>query len=117
MRNVVTATLLLLATSIQAQTEPEYRLEIGGGIGMVSYQGDFNGNIFKNPQPMATLLAKYKFDPRRALALNVSYGQLKGSSKTAKTYYPADANVPHRPTLPLTYHFTNTETDAGVRME
>ena len=35
---------------------------------MVSYQGDFNGNIFKNPQPMATLLAKYKFDPRRALA-------------------------------------------------
>lgn len=117
MRNVVTATLLLLATSIQAQTEPEYRLEIGGGIGMVSYQGDFNGNIFKNPQPMATLLAKYKFDPRRALALNVSYGQLKGSSKNAKTYYPADASVPTSTTMPLSYDFKNTVVDAGLRLE
>lgn len=117
MRNVVTATLLLLATSIQAQTEPEYRLEIGGSIGMVSYQGDFNGNIFKNPQPMATLLAKYKFDPRRALALNVSYGQLKGSSKNAKTYYPADASVPTSTTMPLSYDFKNTVVDAGLRLE
>ena len=87
MRNVVIATLLLLAASVYAQTAPEYKLELGGGIGMVSYQGDFNGNIFKNPQPMFTALAKYRFDPRRAMALNISYGQLKGSSKNEKTYY------------------------------
>ena len=91
----------------KAQTEPEYRLEIGGGIGMVSYQGDFNGNIFKNPQPMATVLAKYRFDPRRALAMNVSYGQLKGSSKNAKTYFP----------LPTTYDFTSKVVDVGLRLE
>ena len=101
------ATLLLLAASVYAQTAPEYKLELGGGIGMVSYQGDFNGNIFKNPQPMFTALAKYRFDPRRALALNVSYGQLKGSSKNADTYYP----------LTTTYDFTSKVVDAGLRLE
>ena len=107
MRSVVIATLLLLAASVYAQTAPEYKLELGGGIGMVSYQGDFNGNIVKNPQPMFTALAKYRFDPRRALALNVSYGQLKGSSKDAKTYYP----------LPTTYDFNSKVVDAGLRLE
>ena len=91
----------------KAQTDPEYKLELGGGIGMVSYQGDFNGSPFKNQQPMGTLLAKYRFDPRRTLALNVSYGQLKGSSKDAKTYYPQIT----------TYEFKTKVVDVGLRME
>lgn len=107
MRSVVIAALLALVTSVHAQTEPEYKLEIGGGIGLVSYQGDFNGNILKNQQPMATVLAKYKFDPRRAIALNVSYGQLKGSSKDVKTFYP-DVT---------TYDFKSKVADVGVRLE
>ncbi|MBR2113953.1 MAG: porin family protein [Prevotella sp.] len=107
MRSVVIAALLALVASVHAQTEPEYKLELGGGIGMVSYQGDFNGNLFKNPQPMFTVLAKYRFDPRRALALNVSYGQLKGSSTDAKTYYP----------LTTTYDFKSKVADVGLRME
>lgn len=107
MKNVAIATLLLLASSVHAQTEPEYRLEIGGGVGMVSYQGDFNGNVFKNQQPMVTVLAKYRFDPRRALALNVSYGKLKGSSKDANTYFP----------LTTTYDFKSDVVDAGLRLE
>ena len=108
-RSKILIVLIMLTMTIgtHAQTEPEYRLEIGGGIGMVCYQGDFNGNIFKEPQPMVTLLAKYKFDPRRALALNVSYGQLKGSSTDAKTYYP----------LTTTYDFKSKVADVGLRME
>ena len=108
-RSKILIVLIMLTMTIgtHAQTEPEYRLEIGGGIGMVCYQGDFNGNIFKEPQPMVTILAKYKFDPRRALALNVSYGQLKGSSTDAKTYYP----------LTTTYDFKSKVADVGLRME
>ena len=86
MRNAVVAILLMLAVSAKAQTEPEYRLEIGGGVGMVSYQGDFNGNLFKNMQPMFSLLGKYKFNPRMALAMNISYGTLKGSAKNVTSY-------------------------------
>jgi predicted porin len=107
MRSVVIAVLLALVASAHAQTDPEYKLELGGGIGLVSYQGDFNGSPLKNLQPMFTLLAKYKFDPRRALALNVSYGQLKGSSKDAKTYFP----------LTTTYDFKSNVVDAGLRLE
>ncbi len=108
MRSVVIAALLaVVVASVHAQTDPEYKLELGGGIGVVSYQGDFNGNLFKNPQPMFTVLAKYRFDPRRALALNVSYGQLKGSSTDAKTYYP----------LTTTYDFKSKVADVGLRME
>ena len=25
--------------------EAEYKMEIGGGLGLVAYEGDFNGNI------------------------------------------------------------------------
>lgn len=91
----------------KAQTDPEYKLELGGGIGLVSYQGDLNGSLLKNQQPMFTLLGKYRFDPRRALALNVSYGQLKGSSNDAKTYYPEIT----------TYDFKSKVVDVGVRLE
>jgi predicted porin len=107
MRNVVIAVLLVLVTGVHAQTDPEYKLELGGGIGMVSYQGDFNSSLFKNLQPMFTVLAKYRFDPRRALALNVSYGQLKGSSKDAKTYYP----------MTTVYDFKSNVADVGLRLE
>lgn len=107
MRNVVIAVLLVFVTSVHAQTDPEYKLELGGGIGMASYQGDFNSSLFKNPQPMFTVLAKYRFDPRRALALNVSYGQLKGSSKDAKTYYP----------LTTDYDFKSNVADVGLLFE
>lgn len=107
MRNVVIAVLLVLVANVHAQTDPEYKLELGGGIGMVSYQGDFNSSPFKNLQPMFTVLAKYRFDPRRALSLNVSYGQLKGSSKDAKTYYP----------MTTVYDFKSNVADVGLRLE
>ena len=109
MRKVLFIILLFaVTTSASAQTQPEYRIEIGAGVGMVNYLGDFNGNIFKNPTPMFSLLAKYKFDPRMALAMNVSYGKIKGASKDAKTYYPAPWQD---------YSFNHGLLDVGLRFE
>ena len=71
-----------------AQEDPEYRAEIGWGIGLVSYQGDLNGNILKNMQPMFSLVAKYKPNPRMAWAFNLSFGNIKGTGKNLKTWYP-----------------------------
>ena len=109
MKKAIGFWLLLLAVTgtAQAQTEPEYRLEVGAGIGAVTYLGDFNGNIFRDMQPMGSLLAKYRLDPRRALALNVSYGKLKGSSTNEKSYYPDLAD----------YSFSTSLVDVGVRFE
>ena len=100
--------LLALATTAGAQTQPEYRLEIGAGAGLVTYLGDFNGNILKNPMPMFSALVKYKLNPRMALAFNVSYGKIKGASKDANTYYPAPWQD---------YSFNHALWDTGLRYE
>ena len=55
----------------------------------MTYLGDFNNSILKSPGPMFSVLAKYKPNPRMAWALIGSYGSLKGSSATAKTWYPS----------------------------
>ena len=108
MRTALAIILLALAVSTSAQTEPEYRMEIGGGIGMVSYQGDFNSNLLKEMQPMFSLLAKYRFTPRMALAMNVSYGKLKGSAKTVTSHVPQQWE---------SYTFSNNIWDIGIRTE
>ena len=99
--------LTIFTVSLSAQDAPEYRAEVGGGIGLVAYQGDFNGNLFKNMQPMFTLLGRYKFNPRMALALNVSYGKIKGSSKNVETFYPDLPEI----------DFNHGLVDVGVRYE
>ena len=80
--------VLLPAARMSAQDDPQYRMEIGAGVGMVSYEGDFNGNVLKNMQPMFSALWRYNFDPYKDLRLSATYGKLKGSSKDADTYYP-----------------------------
>ena len=60
------------ALNIQAQDDPEYRMEIGIGAGLSGYLGDFNGNLTKNLQPMATVLGRYVFNPYTAIRMNVS---------------------------------------------
>ena len=80
--------VLLPAARMSAQDDPQYRMEIGAGVGMVSYEGDFNGNVLKNMQPMFSALWRYNFDPYKDLRLSATYGKLKGSSKDVDTHYP-----------------------------
>jgi len=80
--------VLLPAARMSAQDDPQYRMEIGAGVGMVSYEGDFNGNVLKNMQPMFSALWRYNFDPYKDLRLSATYGKLKSSSKDVDTYYP-----------------------------
>ncbi len=99
--------LLTLAVSAAAQEAPEYRAEIGGGIGLVAYEGDFNGSPLRNQQPMLSAVARYRLNPRMALAANVSWGQLKGASAHAHTDYPQLEST----------RFKHAVVDAGVRYE
>lgn len=110
MRSVLLALLLLAATTaVKAQDDPEYRMEIGAGAGLVNYLGDYNSNLFGSLQPMGTLTAKYRKNPRMAWAMAISYGKLKGDLKDAQTWYP------EQETLPTT--FSHGLIDAGVRFE
>lgn len=80
--------LLTLSLTVEAQDTPEYRLELGAGVGVATYQGDFNSSLLKNMNPLGGVVLKYKPNPRMAWAANVGYGRLKGNSKKADTWYP-----------------------------
>ena len=93
--------------TLQAQDEPEYRLEVGAAAGTVAYLGDYNGNITKGMQPWGALMAKYRMNPRMSLGLTVGFGKVKGSSDNVKTWYPqAERN-----------EFNKSLIDAGIRFE
>lgn len=101
--------LIMVAAPIKAQDGEEYRMEIGGGLGLMGYLGDFNGAPTKNLQPMGSLLARYVFNPYMGLKMNLSYGKIKGSSNEVKTYYPKFSQEP--------YEFNNTLIDVGITYE
>ena len=108
-RTLVYILLMTVALGAKAQEEPEYRMEIGAGVGLANYLGDYNGSLMKNWQPMGSLLAKYRLNPRMAWALNVSYGTLKGTLADAGTWYPDEQQLPTT--------FSNGLIDACVRFE
>ena len=83
----------MMATTLaaSAQDEPEYKLEIGAGAGVINYVGDYNSNLLKGMQPWLALVAKYRFDPRMAVALNIGTGKIKGSTENVDTWYPSAA--------------------------
>ena len=110
MRHALVYILLLTAIlGVKAQEDPEYRMEVGAGVGLVNYLGDYNGSLVKDLQPMGSLLAKYRPNPRMAWALNASYGTLKGTIADAGTWYPDEQQLPAM--------FSNGLIDACVRYE
>lgn len=106
MKRILSYILFLMASvPILAQDGEEYRMELGAGIGLMGYLGDFNGALTKALQPMGTMLARYAFNPYMGLKFNISYGKMKGKSNDVKTYYPKFTTTP--------YEFNNTLVDVG----
>lgn len=60
--------MVAAVTATHAQEEPEYRMELGAGFGLVTYLGDFNSSLVKGMQPWGTIFAKYRLNPRMAVA-------------------------------------------------
>ena len=106
LRGGLLAALLLTMLPAVAQDEPEYRLELGAGVGTIAYTGDFNGNLLKGMQPWGTLVARYHLNPRMALALNIGTGKIKGSTDNAETGYQIEQ-----------YEFNHQLTEADIRYE
>jgi hypothetical protein len=101
--------ITLLTFGVAAAQELEYRMEIGAGLGLASYQGDFNGNLLKNLQPAGFAVARYNINQRSSWKFELAIGKIKGSSSDVQTYYsePDAQNV----------HFSNSLYDLGCRYE
>lgn len=109
MNNPLLALLLATALPASAQSDYEYRMEIGAGVGLVAYEGDFNGSITHDMQPMASAVVRRTFNPYMALRFAAAYGKLKGSSKNVKTYMPEYVDTP--------YEFANSLVDVSATYE
>ncbi len=78
-----------------AQDDPEYRKEIGAGVGLGGYLGDFNGSFTKDLEPMASIVGRYVINPHMALKMGVGLAKMKGSSADVMTYYPDYSDAPY----------------------
>lgn len=107
------ATLLLLMLAamlnMNAQTDDEYLMEIGGGVGFLGYLGDYNNVLTRDLQPMATLLVRRNLNPYMGLRLAAAFGKLKGDERDVKTVYPSTGVTP--------YSFSRTLTDVSLTYE
>jgi len=101
--------LSIAATPVVAQGNVEYRAEIGGGLGLMNYEGDYNGKLLKSPQPMATVLVRRLFNPYTGFRFAIGAGKLKGTSKDVETYYPGTDITP--------YEFNSTVVDGSLTFE
>lgn len=101
--------LAACVSTLKAQTDDVYLMEIGAGVGLTSYEGDFNGSIVGNMQPSASLLVRRIFNPYMGLRLAATYGKLKGSSADVETYLPDYQDQ--------TYDFNNTLVDLSLTYE
>ena len=55
MKRILFYILLFIASApVPAQDGEEYKMELGAGVGLMGYLGDFNGSLTKDLQPMGT---------------------------------------------------------------
>lgn len=90
-----TILLLLVALHVGAQTELEYKMEIGGMLGTSFYLGDTNySGFYKNSRFAGALMARYNLNPRMALKFNVGAGGIAGNASGKA--YPEGGIAPER---------------------
>ncbi|WP_455076735.1 type IX secretion system protein PorG [Prevotella koreensis] len=88
LRLVIMTVFMFSSLALLAQEDEEYRMEIGAGVGVTGYLGDFNSSLTSNLQPSATAVMRKTFNPYMGLKAQVGYGKMKGKAADANTYYP-----------------------------
>lgn len=103
--------LIMLATMLgmKAQTDDEYLMEVGGGLGIMGYLGDYNNMLARDLQPMMTVFVRRNLNAYMALRLDASIGTLKGNERDVRTIYPSSSAS--------SYHFSNKLTDVCLMYE
>ena len=84
---IATLFLLFTQTRMRAQ-EMEYKMEIGPMAGMGFYLGDANLAMYKGINFDGGLLARYKFNPRTALKMNLIAGSISGDASKSDNWFP-----------------------------
>ena len=108
-KGLVTLLMLCATLTASAQQDDEYLMEIGGGVGMVPYQGDFNGKITSGMQPAGAIVWRRLLNPYMGFRVMGMMGKLKGDATRVETYYPDETT--------RAYSFDRSFTDVSVTYE
>lgn len=108
-KGLVTLLMLCATLTASAQQDDEFLMEIGGGVGMVSYQGDFNGKITSGMQPAGAIVWRRLLNPYMGFRVTGMIGKLKGDATRVETYYPDETT--------RAYSFDRSLTDVSVTYE
>lgn len=108
-KGLVTLLMLCATLTASAQQDDEYLMEIGGGAGMVSYQGDFNGKITSGMQTAGAIVWRRLLNPYMGFRVTGMMGKLKGDATRVETYYPDETT--------RAYSFDRSFTDVSVTYE
>lgn len=108
-KGLVTLLMLCATLTASAQQDDEYLMEIGGGVGMVSYQGDFNGKMTSGMQPAGAIVWRRLLNPYMGFRVTGMMGKLKGDATRLETYYPDETT--------RAYSFDRSLTDVSVTYE
>lgn len=108
-KGLVTLLMLCATLTASAQQDDEYLMEIGGGVGMVSYQGDFNGKITSGMQPAGAIVWRRLLNPYMGFRVTGMMCKLKGDATRVETYYPDETT--------RAYSFDRSLTDVSVTYE
>lgn len=108
-KGLVTLLMLCATLTASAQQDDEYLMEIGGGVGMVSYQGDFNGKITSGMQPAGAIVWRRLLNPYMGFRVTGMMGKLNGDATRVETCYPDETT--------RAYSFDRSITDVSVTYE
>lgn len=86
---ILMALMACVQTAAAQNEEPQYRLELGGGVGL-----NRNFTDVKDKLGVAgALVARFPFNPRMSLRTQLSYNTMKGSTVGMKAFYPANPDA------------------------
>lgn len=108
-----------MSSMAMAQDEEEYRWEVGAGIGMVNYEGDFNTFVLSadNMAINAQIVLRRTFNPYSHVQFSVGYGSIKGKAKQEGTFYPDFNTLSYDETARIDYTFNNPLFDLSAIYE
>lgn len=89
-RSLVIALLTLAGLpALRAQDEVEYKMEIGGGIGVNNAINDLNSSLFGAMGLTGNGTLRFVLNPRMAVKTALSYCAWSDNTKGLKAFYPA----------------------------
>ncbi len=80
---------VLFCGRMSAQEEVEYRMEVGGALGMNSALSDVNSKLFGNIGVAGGGVLRFLLNPRMAVKTSLTYARLSGDATGVDEFYPA----------------------------